>query len=342
MPVVARWAVVALVVGFVVGSGAPAGAHQEWFVSNPEAYPLDFGALLRPGVVLAVGVAVAVTLLVRAVAARLPGPELATIRPARRLASFLPWVPRLLAAHLGVSLLVLAFDRAVLDPGIRVPDGAAGTLLLVPQAVVGGLLIAGVLVRAASVAIMLTGPLLVALHGPEALVTLAVFVGIAVFLFMVPPRLKDGGRTDLDQATLRRAAVGLKLGAGVTLISLAVVEKLANPEMARAMLDQVPALNLLAPAGVSADGFAVVAGSVELLFGLLLISGALPQVVALLAAVPFTATVAIFGATELLGHLPFYGVLLAFLVLGSREETSLALSGLRQRPHVRIRSDEPV
>ncbi len=86
----------------------------------------------------------------------------------------------------------------------------------------------------------------------------------------------------------------------------------------------------------------MVAGSVELLFGLLLISGALPQVVALLAAVPFTATVAIFGATELLGHLPFYGVLLAFLVLGSREETSLALSGLRQRPHVRIRSDEPV
>jgi len=61
-----------------------------------------------------------------------------------------------------------------------------------------------------------------------------------------------------------------------------------------------------------------------------------------LAAVPFTATVAIFGATELLGHLPFSGVLLAFLVLGSREETSLALSGLRQRPHVRIRSDEPV
>ena len=343
MPVVARGAVVALVVGLVVvGSGVPAGAHQEWFVSDPEAYPLDFGVLLRPGVVLAVATAVAVTLLVRSVAARLPAPELAAIKPARRLASLVPWVPRLLAAHLGVSLLVLAFDRAVLDPGIHVPDGAGGTLLLVPQAVVGGLLIAGVLVRAASVAIMLTGPVVVALHGPEALVTLAVFVGIAAFLFMLPPRLKDGGRTDLDLPTLRRAVFGLKLGAGVTLISLAVVEKLANPAMARAMLDQVPVLNLLAPLGVSADAFAVFAGSVELLFGLLVISGALPQVVALLAAVPFTATLALFGATELLGHLPFYGVLLAFLVLGGREETSRALSGRRQRPGTPIRSEIPV
>lgn len=335
MPVVARGTVVALIVGIVVaGSAVPAGAHQEWFVNAPEAYPLDFGALLRPGVVFAAAAAVAVTLLLRPVAARLPTPELAVIKPARRLGSLVPWVPRLLAAHLGVSLLVLAFDRVVLDPGIGVPDGVGGTLLLVPQAMVGGLLIAGVLVRAASVAIMLTGPLLVALQGPEALVTLAVFVGIAAFLFVLPPRLNDGGRTDLDLATLRRATFGLKLGAGVTLISLAIVEKLANPEMARAMLEQEPLLNLLAPFGVSADAFAVVAGSVELLLGLLVISGALPQVVAILTAVPFTATLALFGATEFLGHLPLYGVLLSFLVLGSLEETSHSLSGLRRRAGV--------
>lgn len=327
----ARTAVVSLVVGIiVVGSRAPAGAHQEWFVNDPEAYPLNFGALLRPGVVLAVTATVAVALLLRSVAARLPAPELAMIKPTRRLASLVPWVPRLLAAHLGVSLLVLAFNGAALDPGIQVPDGAGSTLLLVPQAVVGGLLIAGVLVRAASVAIMLTGPLLVVLHGPEALVTLAIFLGIAAFLFMLPPRLKEGGRTDIDLPTLRRATLGLKLGAGVTLISLAIVEKLANPAMARAMLEQEPLLNPLAPFGVSADISALVTGSIELLLGLLLISGALPQVVALLAAVPFTATLALFGATELLGHLPFYGVLLAFLVLGSREDTSRSLSGLRQ------------
>ncbi|WP_293955406.1 hypothetical protein [uncultured Corynebacterium sp.] len=334
---------IALMVGIVVvGSAVPAGAHQEWFVNAPETYPPDFGALLRPGVVLAVAATVAVTLLLRSVAARLPAPELAMIKPTRRLASLVPWVPRLLAAHLGFSLLVLAFDGAFLEPGIHVPDGAGGILLLVPQAMVGGLLIAGVLVRAASVAIMLTAPLLVALQGPEALVILAVFVGIAAFLFVLPPRLKDGGRMDLDLPKLRRATFGLKLGAGVTLISLAVVEKLANPEMARAMLEQEPLLNILAPFGVSADAFAVVAGSIELLFGLLIISGAMPQVVAILAAVPFTATLALFGTTEFLGHLPLYGVLLAFLVLGSLEETSRSLSGLRRRARTPVRSGKSV
>lgn len=310
-------------------TAGPAAAHQEWFVTDPDAYPLDFGALLRPAVLVGVILVVVAALVWRAVAARLPVPELGAIKPARRLGALVPWVPRLLAAHLGISLLVLAFDRAVLDPGIHVPDGLGGTLLLLPQAVVGALLIAGVLVRMAAVAVILSGPVAVVLHGPQVLATLAVLVGIAGFLLVLPPRLKDGGRTQIDLAALRRATLALKLGAGITLISLAVVEKLANPDMARAMLDQVPVLNLLTPFGVNADAFAVFAGSVELLFGLLVISSALPQVVALVAAVPFTATLALFGGTELLGHLPVYGVLLALLVLGSREDTSRVLSGLR-------------
>lgn len=329
---VVRPAAVALVAGFVVlGSAGPAAAHQEWFVRDPGAYPLDFDALFRPGVLIGAAIAMGLMFLWRSAAARLPVPELSVIKSTRRLAALVPWMPRLLAAHLGVSLLVLAFDRAVLDPGIHVPEGVGGTLLLLPQAVVGGLLIAGVLVRAAAVTIVLAGPVVVVLHGLEALITLAVLVGIALFLFILPPHLEGGGRTEIDLLALRRATLGLKVGAGVTLISLAVVEKLANPDMAHAMLDQVPVLNILAPFGASAEGFSLFAGSVEIMLGLLIISGALPQVVALIAAVPFTATLAIFGAPELLGHLPVYGVLLTFLVLGSREDTSRVLSGLSQR-----------
>ncbi|UNX53329.1 hypothetical protein MF406_09885 [Georgenia sp. TF02-10] len=298
-------------------------------MSDPDAYPVDLSALLRPGVLLGVTAVVLVTLIWRGLAARLPVPELRALTITRHLSTLVPWVPRLLAAHLGVSLLVLAFDRAVLDPGIHVPDGVGGTLLLVPQAVVGALLVAGVLVRPAAVAIVIAGPLVVMLHSPRALATLAVLVGIAAFLFILPPRLENGGRRDMDALALRRATLALKLGTGTTLISLAVVEKLANPQMARTMLDQVPVLNLLAPFGVSADMFALFAGTVELMFGLLVISAALPQVVAVVAAVPFTVTLTLFGATELLGHLPVYGVLLALLVLGSREDTSRVLSGLR-------------
>jgi hypothetical protein len=56
---------------------------------------------------------------------------------------------------------------------------------------------------------------------------------------------------------------------------------------------------------------------VELLFGLLLISGRLPQVAVIVAGIPFNATLFFLGRTELIGHLPVYGVMLALLVYGS-------------------------
>jgi uncharacterized membrane protein YphA (DoxX/SURF4 family) len=59
------------------------------------------------------------------------------------------------------------------------------------------------------------------------------------------------------------------------------------------------------------------AGAMELLFGLLLISGRLPQVAVIVAGIPFNATLFFLGRTELIGHLPVYGVMLALLVYGS-------------------------
>jgi hypothetical protein len=63
--------------------------------------------------------------------------------------------------------------------------------------------------------------------------------------------------------------------------------------------------------------FARAAGAIEVLFGLLLISGALPQAIVLIAGIPFNATLWFFGATELVGHLPVYGAMLVLLVYGS-------------------------
>jgi hypothetical protein len=169
---------------------------------------------------------------------------------------------------------------------------------------------------------------LVLLHGPRSLLLCAVLVGIALFLAIVPPQRSRSGAADLCLPCLLPAVLLLRVGAAVSLISLAVVEKLANPAMGVAMLEQQPVLNLLAPVGVSAERFVVLAGCVELLFGLLVLSGAAPQVVGLVAAVPFTASLALFGTTELVGHLPVYGVLLAFVVLGSSPATADALRRL--------------
>ena len=55
-----------------------------------------------------------------------------------------------------------------------------------------------------------------------------------------------------------------------------------------------------------------------MLFGLLLISGALPQAVVVIAGIPFNATLYFLGNVELMGHLPIYGTMLVLLVFGLR------------------------
>ena len=312
-----------------VAVATPAAAHEAWFVEHPDRYPLDPSALLSPLTVAGALVALVVAVLWRAAAARLPSPELVALRPLARL---VPWVPRLLGVHLGVSLLALTLTGAVLDPSVQAPAGAAGAAVLLPQVAVGVLLVLGIAVRPAALAVVAAGPVLVVLHGPRSLLLCAVLVGIALFLAIVPPQRSRGGRADLCLSCLRPAVLLLRVGAAVSLISLAVVEKLANPAMGVAMLEQQPVLNLLAPVGVTAEQFVVLAGCVELLFGLLVLSGAAPQVVGLVAAVPFTASLALFGTTELVGHLPVYGVLLAFVVLGSSPATADALRRLPSWP----------
>jgi uncharacterized membrane protein YphA (DoxX/SURF4 family) len=300
-------------------------AHETWFVHHPGDYPVRWSELGRPAVVVGLALVVAVTVLWRLGARRVPPPELPQLRGLARL---VPWVPRLLAIHLGVSLLLLAFDRAVLDPSVIVPDDPAHTLLLLPEVLAALLLVTGYAVPFAASLVILAGPVLWLLAGTRSVLSCLAILGIATFLTLVPPRPALGGRARLDVLHLRPAVLALRLGTAGTLITLAVVEKLANPAMAHAMLAQKPLLDILSPIGVGPDAFATFAGCVEVLFGLLVLSGATPQVVALVAAVPFTATLFVFGGTELIGHLPVYGVLLTLLLLGSRAATSAEVSRL--------------
>ncbi len=75
--------------------------------------------------------------------------------------------------------------------------------------------------------------------------------------------------------------------------------------------------------------FVRVAGAIEVLFGLLIISGALPQLCVLIAGIPFNASLYFFGTEELLGHLPIYAAMLVLLVYGSQPELRPVVSALR-------------
>jgi hypothetical protein len=150
-------------------------------------------------------------------------------------------------------------------------------------------------------------------------------LGLAVFVLLVGP-----GRWSADaelgrapaELSLPSAAHGifaLRVAAGLALIVVAFAEKLAVPDLALEFLAERPQFNVAQQLGIGMSDieFVRLAGSIEVLFGLLLISGALPQAIVLIAGVPFNATLWFFGNTELVGHLPIYGAMLALLVWGS-------------------------
>jgi hypothetical protein len=317
-----RWGVVLAVPGAALLLPAPAYAHEKWFVPEPGTYPTDWAFAIRPITLALILAVVAVTVVWRLVAVRfLPVPEL---RVLARVGDLVPYVPRLLGIHLGVSLLVAAVSGHFLTHDLDVAQLGVGPILLLVEGALGVWFITGVRLQSAAILLAVTGPLALLMTGPVGLLSAMDLLGVAVFLAFVPPSDAAFGRVEPDPAALRRGLLALRLGAGGALITLAFAEKLANPALARETVRMFPQLDVFALVGIHlpTDTFVAVAGATELLFGLLVISGALPQVAVLVAGIPFNATLLLFGQTELFGHLPVYGVFLTLLAYGSNRRTA--------------------
>lgn len=304
----------------------PPLAHEKWFV-DASLYPTDWSFALRPLTLALLAAVVTVTVLWRVAAHRLPTPELGLLRPLGRLT---PYLPRLLAIHLGVSLLALSARGYFLSADLPLRDLPAGGAIGLLQGALGVWFITGIRLRPAALGLIVLGPVALAAQGPVSLLEAADLLGVAGFLAILPPTTRPYGAADPTPEQLRGALFALKAGVATALLTLAFSEKLANPAMARATLAAYPELDVFALVGldVSPTVFVAIAGAVEVLFGLLVLSGALPQVAVLVAAVPFNATLLVFGGTELLGHLPVYGVFLTLLAYGSDPRTATAVRWL--------------
>lgn len=302
-------------------------AHETWFTDQRP--PFDVGFLTEPWTLAAIAAAVLAAVVWRLVAARLPQPELPFLTPLARLS---PYVPRLLGIHAGVSLLSQAARGTYLAPALALPEGGVGVLLAVVEGLTGLWLITGFRIRAAAWLVVAAGPLGMLAYGLVPVLERIDLLGIALFLAILPPGDEPAGAVEAPRATLTDALLGLRVLVGGALVVLAFTEKLARPDLALAFLDRYPFFNILEVVGlgVSDVAFIRIAGGTELLFGLLIISGALPQLAVIIAGIPFNATLFFLGSSELIGHLPVYGAMLALLVYGS--DPSLADLVPRLRP----------
>jgi hypothetical protein len=303
-------------------------AHEAWFTTARPPY--DWSFAFEGATLALIGAAVVATLLWRFAARFFPRPELPFLRPLGRLA---PYVPRLLAIHAGVSLLAQASRGTYLAPSLELADSPFGAALAIAEGFLGVWLITGYRIRWAAALLVAAGPLGMPFYGAVPILERMDLLGIALFLALLPPEDTPGGAVTATVDRVRASLLALRLTVGGSLIVLAFTEKLARPELALEFLDKFPAFNIFHAVGLDVADltFIRIAGAIELLFGLLIISGALPQLAVIVAGIPFNATLFFLGTEELIGHLPIYGAMLALLVYGSSKPFAAVVPSLSLR-----------
>ena len=315
-------------------------AHETWF--GPDAFPTDWAFAAQTLTLVLLGAAVALTFAVRLIAARFPGVDVGWLG---RCAPFMPFAVRI---HLAVSLIGLLSLGFFLSPAMDLQADATGILLGAVMAVSAIGMATGFHARWAAGLLLAAGPLGMSEFGFWAVAQRIDLVGLALFVVFAGAGRWSAdhelGRTaDPSPVAAAQAVWSLKVAAGLALIVVAFAEKLAVPGMAVHFLAEHPEFNLAQQLGLGWSDleFARVAGAIEVLFGLLVISGALSQACVLIAGIPFNATLWFFGTTELVGHLPVYGAMLVLLVYASDPQLRPAVSALwpfGRRPAESIRA----
>jgi uncharacterized membrane protein YphA (DoxX/SURF4 family) len=298
---------------------AGAAPHVKWFI-DPAPYPTDYGLLFTLPVLVAFALAALAVVVAAIVQRRVKEPK--AFRALERFAGLGPLV---LGLHLGVALVAAAIVGLLFVPSLRPERDAFGLAILAIEGVCGVLLGLGLATRPAAVALALLGVVAMQPFTFESILEQVHILGAAVFLFIVGrgavsiDRLFGQQRAlPVEEApaaaiTLLRIAMGFGIGFG------ALTEKLLNPALGNALLTERPYLNVLVGLGLGNEQFAYLAGVVELVVGVVIMSGQLTRPAMAVGAVLFTMTLPVFGWSELLGHLPYYGIMLTLFIAPSAD-----------------------
>jgi len=283
--------------------------HIKWF-TDPKPHPTDWSLLLSLPVIVAFGVALAASGVAFLIQQRRREP--AALRALERFAGIAVSV---LGLHVGIALLAAALLGSLFSPNLRPADDLLGRAILVVEAMCGLMLLVGLATRSAAVLLALLGLVAMQPFAFESILENVHILGIAIFFFIVGrgplslDRLRNVKPPLTDYQAPTWALTLLRICLGFAIAFSALTEKLLDPGLAKALLDERPYLNVLRPVGLGDLQFAYLAGLAELVVGIVVMSGQLTRPVMAIGAVLFTMTLPVFGWPEFLGHLPFYGVM---------------------------------
>lgn len=301
----------------------PASAHEKWFFDAAN-HPLRWDLLARPLPLSFLAFALIATAIAyafwRARGHRdfIPGTEFFGTTP-DRMRVFYGLLPLIVGVHVAVPLLVDGTHTRYLSPNGAL-HGFPAYVIGVLETFVALSLFYGGLARLSAIVLALVWLAGFVVVGPEMALENATFLGIAGFFF-----LAGRGPVSIDRVIFpkleppeswqRNAVVPLRVGLGVSLATVAFTEKFANLPLAMDFLGKFP-LNFTHALGVpmSDELFVLCAATVELVVGLWIALGIFPREVILIAWLPFNLTLSVFNVTELVGHLPIYGIMALLLV----------------------------
>ncbi len=294
-------------------------AHETWFVHDDVG--ADWGFATSSTTLLLLTGAIVITLVVRLIATQFrTGVDVPTV------ASIAPYLPFVMRMHLGVSLVGLLSLGYYLSPTMPLEWTVIRVLLGALMLVVAIMVFAGWHTNVAAWLLIAAGPVGALEYGILDIAQRLDLLAVAVFLLLTGSGRwsadDEAGRApEFTERRIEQSAWALRMLIGITLIFVAYNEKLAQPDLALKFLERYPEFNVFDGIGLGTSdlAFTRIAGVIEVLFGLMIISGALPQVGVLLIGVPFNLTLFFFGEVELIGHLPIYGTMVVLFVLGASE-----------------------
>ena len=307
--------------------------HERWFTED-QKFPVQFDMMLTSRTWIPLGVALGIAALAvvvwraRGRRAFVPGPIELGMKW-ENYQDLLSWMPLVIGVHTAVTLLVSGIGLRLFVPNLDLPENLLGALLGLVEIAVALSLIYGALTRFGALALAgawLAGAIW---FGPVRLLEHALFLGIAFFLFAAGrgPLAFDMSLERLHRPVERLmpyAVPVLRVLTGLSIVVVALTEKLWNLPMGLAFLAEHP-FNFFPALGLSAIGdpeFLLIAGTVELTFGLLLMSGVFVRLIILALWLPFNLTLPLLGWTELVGHLPIYGIMGLLLIWGEENPGS--------------------